>query len=152
MPGFFSSDSEAQASWVPWLAGAVPLGYYVAGASGYGGFGEEGSFLAAARLFDVTYPPGAPISVLLAAPLLTGYVRMLKARLQRRRGPPVAQPWRDLARLARKEAVVAHDASWLFRSAPYLIFAMTWVAADRSKSSSTQRIWNIMPGPWALPG
>ncbi len=63
------------------------------------------------------------------APLLTGLVRVVKARLQRRRGPPLLQPYRDLARLARKEAVVADSASWLFRMAPYIVFAATWVAA-----------------------
>ncbi len=63
------------------------------------------------------------------APLLTGLVRVVKARLLRRRGPPLLQPYRDLARLARKEAIVADSASWLFRMAPYLVFAATWVAA-----------------------
>jgi formate hydrogenlyase subunit 4 len=67
--------------------------------------------------------------VLALAPLLTGYVRMLKARLLRRQGPPLLQPYRDLLRLLRKEVVLAHDASWLFRVAPYLVFATTWVAA-----------------------
>jgi formate hydrogenlyase subunit 4 len=67
--------------------------------------------------------------VLLLAPLLTGIVRKVKARLLRRRGPSVIQPYRDLLRLARKEAVIAEGASWLFRVAPYLIFAATWVAA-----------------------
>ncbi len=67
--------------------------------------------------------------VLLLAPLLTGIVRTVKARLLRRRGPSVIQPYRDLLRLARKEAVIADGASWLFRVAPYLIFAATWVAA-----------------------
>lgn len=67
--------------------------------------------------------------VLLLAPLLTGLVRTLKARLLRRRGPSVIQPYRDLLRLLRKEAVIAEGASWLFRVAPYLIFAATWVAA-----------------------
>jgi len=67
--------------------------------------------------------------VLLLAPLLTGGVRKLKARLLRRRGPPVFQPYRDLLRLLRKEVVLAENASWLFRAAPYLIFATTWVAA-----------------------
>jgi formate hydrogenlyase subunit 4 len=66
---------------------------------------------------------------LLAAPLLTGFIRKVKARLLRRRGPPLLQPWRDLIKLARKEAIVAESASWLFRVAPYLIFAATWVAA-----------------------
>ncbi|HUM91688.1 MAG: NADH-quinone oxidoreductase subunit H [Candidatus Competibacter sp.] len=67
--------------------------------------------------------------VLLLAPLLTGWVRMLKARLLRRRGPSVLQPYRDLFKLLRKEAVLADSASWLFRVAPYLIFAALWVAA-----------------------
>jgi formate hydrogenlyase subunit 4 len=67
--------------------------------------------------------------VIAVAPLLTGLVRATKARLLRRRGPPLIQPYRDLIRLARKEAVVADSASWLFRFVPYLVFAATWVAA-----------------------
>jgi formate hydrogenlyase subunit 4 len=67
--------------------------------------------------------------VLLLAPLLTGAVRKVKARLLRRQGPPLIQPYRDLARLLRKEVVLADNASWLFRVAPYLIFAAIWVAA-----------------------
>ncbi len=68
--------------------------------------------------------------VLLVAPLLTGIVRKAKARLLRRRGPSVIQPYRDLLRLLRKEAVLAENASWLFRAVPYLVFASTWVAAS----------------------
>ena len=67
--------------------------------------------------------------VLVLAPLLLGYTRKVKARLLRRQGPPVLQPYRDLIRLSRKEVVLAENASWLFRSAPYMIFAATWVAA-----------------------
>jgi formate hydrogenlyase subunit 4 len=67
--------------------------------------------------------------VLLLAPLLTGFVRKLKARLVRRQGPSVFQPYRDLLRLLRKEVVLAENASWLFRVAPYMIFSATWVAA-----------------------
>jgi formate hydrogenlyase subunit 4 len=67
--------------------------------------------------------------VLLLAPLLTGFVRVVKARLLRRRGPPLVQPYRDIRRLLQKEVVLAESASWLFRVTPYLIFATTWVAA-----------------------
>ena len=67
--------------------------------------------------------------VLAAAPLLTGVVRKLKAHLVGRQGPPLLQPYRELARLVRKDVVLAESASWLFRAAPYLIFATTWVAA-----------------------
>jgi formate hydrogenlyase subunit 4 len=67
--------------------------------------------------------------VLLLAPLLTGFVRKVKARLLRRRGASVFQPYRDLLRLLRKEVVLAENASWLFQVTPYMIFAATWVAA-----------------------
>jgi formate hydrogenlyase subunit 4 len=67
--------------------------------------------------------------VLALAPLLAGYVRKVKALLVGRRGPPLVQPYRDLAKLLRKDVVLAHTASWVFRVAPYLVFAATWVAA-----------------------
>ncbi|HUY68019.1 MAG TPA: NADH-quinone oxidoreductase subunit H [Alphaproteobacteria bacterium] len=63
------------------------------------------------------------------APLLTGWVRFIKARLNGRRGPSPFQPYRDLARLLRKEAVLAGNASWLFRVSPYIIFTAIWLAA-----------------------
>jgi formate hydrogenlyase subunit 4 len=69
------------------------------------------------------------LAVLALAPLLLGFTRKVKARLLRRRGPPVLQPYRDLLKLIRKEAVLAENASWLFRGGPYMIFAATWVAA-----------------------
>ncbi len=67
--------------------------------------------------------------VLALAPGLVGFVRLVKARLLRRQGPPILQPYRDLLRLLRKEVVLANNASWLFRVVPYLVFAATWVAA-----------------------
>lgn len=69
------------------------------------------------------------VVVVLLAPLLTGFIRKVKARLLRRQGPSVFQPYRDLLRLLRKDVVLAENASWLFRVVPYLIFAMTWVSA-----------------------
>jgi formate hydrogenlyase subunit 4 len=69
------------------------------------------------------------VLVLGLAPLLSGVTRKIKARFLRRRGPSVIQPYRDLLKLIRKETVVAENASWLYRLAPYLIFATTWVAA-----------------------
>jgi formate hydrogenlyase subunit 4 len=68
--------------------------------------------------------------VLLLAPLLTGVVRKAKARLLRRIGPGVLQPYRDIQRLLRKETVVAENASWLFAAIPTFVFAATWVAAS----------------------
>jgi formate hydrogenlyase subunit 4 len=80
-------------------------------------------------MLDLAVQGAQMLVVLLLAPLLTGFVRKVKARLLRRRGPPLIQPYRDLARLLRKEVVLAENASWLFRVIPYLVFAATWVAA-----------------------
>ena len=78
---------------------------------------------------DFFFQAGQMLLVLLLSPLLTGFVRKVKARLLRREGPPLLQPYRDLIRLTRKEVVLAQNASCLFRVIPYIIFAGTWVAA-----------------------
>jgi formate hydrogenlyase subunit 4 len=67
--------------------------------------------------------------VVILAPLVTGLVRFTKSRLQRKRGPTPLQPYRDLARLFAKETVIAHNASWIYRAAPTVIFSVTLVAA-----------------------
>jgi formate hydrogenlyase subunit 4 len=67
--------------------------------------------------------------VVAIAPGVLGVTRKVKARLLRRIGPPVLQPYRDIWKLMHKEAVLAPNASWIYRIAPYLIFAATWVAA-----------------------
>ena len=69
------------------------------------------------------------VLVLALAPGLVGFTRKVKARLLRRQGPSILQPYRDLYRLVHKEVALADNATWLFRNAPYLIFATTWVAA-----------------------
>ncbi len=82
-----------------------------------------------ALILDVLVQGVQMALVLLLAPLLTGFVRKVRASLLRRRGASVIQPYRDLLRLMRKEVVLAENASWLFRVTPYLVFAATWVAA-----------------------
>jgi formate hydrogenlyase subunit 4 len=83
-----------------------------------------------ALILDFAVQGAQMLLVLLLAPLLTGLVRKVRARLLRRRGPSLIQPYRDLVRLMRKEVVLAENASWLFRVIPYVIFAVTWVAAS----------------------
>ncbi len=62
---------------------------------------------------------------LLLAPGLVGTIRWLKARLQNRRGAPAWQPYLELRKLFAKEVVVSRNASWLFRAAPFVVFAAT---------------------------
>jgi len=80
--------------------------------------------------------------VLALAPLLTGLVRRLKARLQRRAGPALLQPYRDIAKLIVKDAILPEDSSWLVRTAPYLIFATTWVAGALVPSFATDLLFS----------
>jgi len=80
--------------------------------------------------------------VLLVAPLLTGVTRKVKARLLRRRGASVLQPYRDLWRLMRKEALMAENASWLYRAAPYVVFSAVWVAAALVPTFATGLLFN----------
>jgi len=65
----------------------------------------------------------------LGAPLLVGGLRSLKARLVGRRGPSPLQPYRDLAKLLGKEAVISTTTSWIFRVTPYVLAATMLVAA-----------------------
>jgi formate hydrogenlyase subunit 4 len=82
-----------------------------------------------AMIRDLAFQFVQMLLVLALSPLLTGLVRKVKARLLRRQGPPLFQPYRDLVRLLRKEVVLAESSSWLFRVIPYAVFAGTWVAA-----------------------
>ena len=58
---------------------------------------------------------------LLSAPLLTGIVAKLKARLSGRVGPSVFQPYYELLRLARKETVYSTSAGFISRLAPVIV-------------------------------
>lgn len=63
------------------------------------------------------------VLLLLLAPLVTGVIRTLKARLQTRRGPNPFQPYRDLSKLLHKGMVIPDTASWIFSATPYVVFA-----------------------------
>ncbi|MCC6948535.1 MAG: NADH-quinone oxidoreductase subunit H [Bradyrhizobiaceae bacterium] len=95
-----------------------------------------------AVIYDLLVQGVQMFLVLALAPLLTGFVRVIKARLLRRRGPPLLQPYYDLARLLGKEVVLAENASWLFRVSPYMIFAATWVAAALVPTFATGLIFS----------
>jgi len=75
---------------------------------------------------------GGIVQVLLVtggAPLLTGVMRQVRARLEGRAGPGIGQPWRDLRKLLRKEPVTPDGTSELFRIAPLVLLATTVTVA-----------------------
>jgi formate hydrogenlyase subunit 4 len=62
------------------------------------------------------------VTVAGAAPGVSGVIARVEARLQGRRGPRVLQPYHDLAKLLRKEALAPEGASWVFLAAPVAAF------------------------------
>ncbi|GAA2488601.1 respiratory chain complex I subunit 1 family protein [Streptomyces murinus] len=72
---------------------------------------------------------GQVVAVVAGAPLLTGWMRLVRARLEGRAGAGVLQPWRDARKLLRKEPVTPVGTGPAFRVAPALLVATTVVAA-----------------------
>lgn len=76
---------------------------------------------------------------LLAAPLLQGWIKKVKAFWQMRKGPSVLQPYRDLGKFLKKEEVISEHTSWIFQFTPALVFGSTILACL------------VIPGPWGGP-
>jgi formate hydrogenlyase subunit 4 len=76
--------------------------------------------------------------VLLAAPLLLGWINQCRAWMQNRSGAGVLQPYRNLIKLFSKDAILAHNASPLFRATPYILFACMWLAAALVPTFATE--------------
>ncbi len=55
------------------------------------------------------------------APLLSGIVRVARARLHNRRGPGVLQEYRDILKLLGRQSVGPDASGWVFRLTPYVM-------------------------------
>jgi formate hydrogenlyase subunit 4 len=74
---------------------------------------------------------GLQVVVLAAgAPIVVGAMRQVRARLEGRAGPGIGQPYRDLRKLAAKQAVKPVGTTIVFAAAPAVIAATTLVAAS----------------------
>lgn len=63
------------------------------------------------------------------APFLVGVMRQVRARMEGRVGAGVAQPWRDLRKLLRKEELRPQGTSEVFRLAPLVLTATALMVA-----------------------
>jgi formate hydrogenlyase subunit 4 len=86
------------------------------------------------------------------APLLLGWVNQCRAWLQNKRGPGIAQPYRMIAKLFAKDAVVATNASPLFRITPYIVFGAMVLAAAIVPSLATDLLFSTAADAIALVG
>jgi formate hydrogenlyase subunit 4 len=71
------------------------------------------------------------------APLLVGWVNMCRAWLSNRSAPPLVLPYRTIRKLFMKDAVVAENASPIFRTMPYIVFGAMCCAAAIVPSLAT---------------
>lgn len=88
--------------------------------------------------------------VLFLSPLITGFSRTMKARLQTRRGAGILQPYRDLGKLLRKEMVIPDTASWIFAATPYVLFTTTLLAGLLIPTISAQAPLSAFGGVLAV--
>jgi formate hydrogenlyase subunit 4 len=74
---------------------------------------------------------------LLLAPLLVGWVNQCRAWLANKSAPSLFLPYRTIRKLFHKNAVVAENASPIFRLTPYIVFAAMALAAAIVPSLAT---------------
>jgi len=74
---------------------------------------------------------------MLLAPLLLGWVNQCRAWLQNKSAPSILLPYRLIRKLFHKDAVVAVNASPIFRITPYIVFAAMALAAAIVPSLAT---------------
>ena len=92
------------------------------------------------------------VTALLLAPLLTGWVNQCRAWLQNRSAPPLLQSYYTLSKLFRKDVLLAHNASSLFRAAPYVIFSCMALASAIVPTLSTELMFAPAADAIALVG
>lgn len=78
------------------------------------------------------------LAALAAAPAFVGWVAQCRAWLQNRSAPSLLQPYRTIRKLFIKDAVLAENASPLFRLAPYVVFGTMATAAAVIPSMGTR--------------
>ena len=89
---------------------------------------------------------------LAAAPLLSGWVNACRAWLQNKRAPSLLLPYRIIRKLFHKDAVIAENASRLFRLAPYIVFGAMATAAAIIPSIATRLPFSAAADAIALVG
>jgi formate hydrogenlyase subunit 4 len=77
------------------------------------------------------------IAALAVAPLFVGWINQCRAWLQNRSAPSLWLPYRNIRKLFHKDAVIAANASSLFRAAPYIVFGAMVLAAAIIPSMGT---------------
>jgi formate hydrogenlyase subunit 4 len=76
------------------------------------------------------------VVLLMAAPLLQGWIKKVKAFWQMRKGPSIVQPYRDIRKFWLKEEVISEHTSWIFLITPAIVLGTSLIASL------------VVPNPW----
>ena len=151
-----------------WLGLYLPLGRVVQRVADAVAWLQQGRIcdLSALQSCDARRAPGArsmkPIEILTqaleliaalaAAPLFIGWINQCRAWLQNRRAPSIWLPYRSIHKLFHKDALIAQNASPIFRVAPYIVFGTMVVAAGIIPSMGTRLPFTMAADAIALVG
>jgi len=89
------------------------------------------------------------VFALAAAPLLLSVINKVKAGFAGRKGLPILQPYYDIIKLLRKNAVYSHTTSWVFRAGPLVGLASALTALLMLPMGSCPAIISF-PGDFVL--
>ncbi|MHB1507315.1 MAG: respiratory chain complex I subunit 1 family protein [Cuniculiplasma sp.] len=64
------------------------------------------------------------LGILLFSPLIAGIYENIKAKTEFRKGSPILQPYYDLAKNLRKEAIISRDSGFIHRKAPMMVLSI----------------------------
>jgi len=92
------------------------------------------------------------LAALASAPLFLGWINQCRAWLANRSAPSLLQPYRGIRKLFHKDAVLAANASSLFRLAPYVVFSTMVLAAAVIPSMGTRLPYTSVADAIALVG
>ena len=77
------------------------------------------------------------------APLLSGIVRVARARLHNRRGPGVLQEYRDILKLLGRQSVGPDASGWVFRLTPYVMVGVMLTIATALPVVTEQQMLSV---------
>ena len=80
-------------------------------------------------------------AILVVPPLLVGVIARTKARFAGRVGPPLLQPYYDIAKLLRKASVLSRTTTWVFAAGPMVALIGALVAAALVPIGSGRSLW-----------
>jgi len=83
------------------------------------------------------------VIVLALPPLLLGVIARTKARVAGRVGPPLLQPYYDIAKLVRKHSVVSSTTTWMFLAGPAVGLAAALIGALLIPIGDGRALWSF---------